>query len=119
MTRANKAVGAYGERVALLYLLEQGMLLLERNWRGKAGEIDIILRDGDSLVFCEVKTRRSEIFGQPIEAIVPGKVERIRRVATQWLVEHEVLASPIRFDVLSVRPQSTGAATVEHLRGAF
>lgn len=119
MTRAKDAVGAYGERVALLYLLDQGMSLLERNWRGRAGEIDIIMADGDAVVFCEVKTRRSEAFGLPVEALVPAKVSRMRRLAAQWLSEHGNGPVRARFDVLSIRPQPAGAAKVEHLRGAF
>ncbi|MBT8225219.1 MAG: YraN family protein [Dactylosporangium sp.] len=119
MTRANDAVGAYGERVAVRHLLNQGMELLERNWRGTIGEIDIIAQDGDALVFCEVKTRRSERFGQPVEAVRPAKARRIRHLAAQWLAGRGVGRSQVRFDVVSVRPQPSGPARVEHLRGAF
>lgn len=119
MTRAKDAVGAYGERVAVSYLVDQGMSLLERNWRGTAGEIDIIARDGDALVFCEVKTRRRETFGTPAEAVVPAKVRRLRRLAAQWLSGRGLNSVEVRFDVVSVRPQRSGPATVEHLRGAF
>lgn len=119
MTRAKDAVGAYGERVAVRYLVNQGMALLERNWRGTAGEIDIIVRDGDALVFCEVKTRRSETFGTPSEAVIPAKMRRIRLVAKQWMSERGLRPREVRFDVVSVWPQSSGPAEVEHLRGAF
>lgn len=119
MTRAKDAVGAYGERVAVLYLVNQGMALLDRNWRGTAGEVDIIARDGDDLVFCEVKTRRTETFGAPVEAVVPAKARRIRRLAAEWLRASGVRPRQVRFDVVSVRPQPTGRASVEHLRGAF
>jgi putative endonuclease len=119
MTRAKDAVGAYGERVAVVYLINQGMALLDRNWRGTAGEVDIIARDGDDLVFCEVKTRRSDLFGTPCEAVVPAKVRRLRRLAAEWLRTSGVRPRQVRFDVVSVRPQRSGPATVEHLRGAF
>lgn len=119
MTRAKDAVGAYGERVAVTYLVSQGMALLDRNWRGTAGEVDIIARDGDDLVFCEVKTRRSDLFGTPAEAVVPAKVRRLRRLAAEWIRKSGVRPRQVRFDVISVRPQRSGPARVEHLRGAF
>ncbi len=119
MTRAKDAVGAYGERVAVSYLVDQGMSLLDRNWRGTAGEIDIIARDGDALVFCEVKTRRGDAFGTPAEAVVPAKARRLRRLAAQWLSTSGLHPREVRFDVVSVRPQPSGPARVEHLRGAF
>jgi len=119
MTRAKDAVGAYGERVAVSYLVDHGMALLDRNWRGAAGEVDIIARDGDVLVFCEVKTRRSETFGPPVEAVIDVKARRLRRLAAQWLAISGIRPAEVRFDVVSVRPQPSGPAKVEHLRGAF
>ncbi|HLL67066.1 MAG TPA: YraN family protein [Micromonosporaceae bacterium] len=119
MTRAKDAVGAYGERVAVAHLVAQGMELLERNWRSTTGEIDIVLRDGGSIVFCEVKTRRTLRFGTPTEALVPAKVRRLRRLAAEYLADSGRHAAEIRFDVVSVLPQRSGAARVEHLRGAF
>ncbi len=119
MTQAKDAVGAYGERVALAHLVEQGMVMLDRNWRCRTGEIDIILRDGSDLVFCEVKTRRSDRFGTPAEAVDPRKVRRLRRLAAQWLAQAGLRAPTVRFDVVSVVPQPSGAARVEHVRGAF
>lgn len=119
MTQAKDTVGAYGERVAVGHLVDQGMVVLDRNWRCPDGEIDIILRDGDAIVFCEVKTRRGRRFGAPIEALVPAKVRRLRRLAAQWLSQATVRPTEVRFDVVSVVPQRSGAARVEHLRNAF
>jgi putative endonuclease len=119
MTRETQDVGAYGEREAARYLVRQGMTLVDRNWRGAAGEVDIIARDGDALVFVEVKTRRSRRFGQPVEAIVPAKVRRMRRLAAQWLAASRVRPREVRFDVLSVLPQRDGRLRIEHLRSAF
>jgi putative endonuclease len=117
--RAKDAVGAYGERVAARHLTEAGLVVLARNWRCAHGELDIIARDGPTLVFCEVKTRRGEQFGSPAEAVVPAKVRRIRQLASLWLAGSGLRPGEIRFDVLSVCPQPAGPARVEHLRGAF
>lgn len=119
MGRAKDAVGAYGERVAVDYLVDQGMRLLDRNWRCRFGEIDAILRDGDVLVICEIKTRRGTGFGTPAEAVGRDKVARIRRLTEIWLEQTRVRPPEIRFDVVSVLARKAGAATVEHLRGAF
>jgi putative endonuclease len=117
--RAKDAVGAYGERVAARHLVEAGMVVLDRNWRCAHGELDIVARDGSALVFCEVKTRRGAEFGAPVEALVPTKVRRLRQLAGLWLAGSGLRPGEVRFDVLSVFPQDTGAARVEHLRGAF
>jgi putative endonuclease len=120
MATAKDAVGAYGERVAVAHLLAEGMVLLDRNWRSPAGELDVVLREADgTVVFCEVKTRRSRRFGTPVEAVVAAKARRLRRLAAQWLAQSGVHPPQVRFDVVSVVPQRAGAAQVEHLRDAF
>ncbi|MFS8477588.1 MAG: YraN family protein [Micromonosporaceae bacterium] len=119
MTHERLAVGAYGERVAVAHLVEQGMVVLDRNWRCPAGEIDIIARDGSTVVFVEVKTRRGEEFGAPEEAVGAGKVRRLRRVAAQWLATSGVRPAEVRFDVVSVLALPKGASRIEHLKGAF
>lgn len=119
MAIAKDAVGAYGERVAVDFLVKQGMRLIERNWRCSTGEIDAVLRDGETLVFCEVKTRRSTEYGQPYEAVGRRKIARLRRLAAIWMAERGTRGHEVRFDVVSVLPQPAGAARVEHLRGAF
>jgi putative endonuclease len=117
--RAKDAVGGYGERVAARFLQTAGLTVVDRNWRCAAGEIDIVAEDGDVVVFCEVKTRRSLDYGAPVEAVTPVKVRRLRVLALRWLAEHERGFRPIRFDVVSVVPQRSGAAAVEHHRDAF
>ena len=119
MTQAKDAVGRYGERVAAAHLVDQGMVVLDRNWRSRSGELDLVLRDGDELVFCEVKTRRTARFGAPAESVGAAKVRRLRRLAAQWLAQAGLRAPTVRFDVVSVHPQPSGAARVEHIRGAF
>ena len=69
----NSSLGSYGERVAAQRLVDQGMVLVDRNWRCELGEVDLVLRDGDVLVFCEVKTRTSAAYGHPLEAVGPGE----------------------------------------------
>lgn len=119
MTLASNALGAYGERVATRALVEAGMRILARNWRGRGGELDIVARDGATIVFCEVKTRRSTAFGAPVEAVDPRKVRRLRTLAAQWLRDHPQGPGDIRFDVVSVVAAPRGAARIEHLRAAF
>ena len=119
MTRVRQAVGAYGERVASRYLEDAGLVVLARNWRCVAGEVDLILRDGPDVVFCEVKTRRGGGFGTPAEAVTGVKARRLRRLAAEWLAETRVRPREVRFDVVAVLPQPRGASLVEHIRGAF
>jgi putative endonuclease len=109
-------VGSYGERVALNHLREKGFAVLDSNWRCELGEIDIVARDGDYLVVVEVKTRRSDRFGSPAEAVTAEKLARLRRLAARWIIEHDVHPPRVRIDVLSVVPQRAGSAAVEHLR---
>ncbi len=119
MTTERRAVGAYGERLAERHLREQGLVVLARNWRCPDGEVDLILRDGEDVVFCEVKTRRGDRFGTPAEAVSPAKVRRLRRLAMRWLEQTTVRPREIRFDVVAVLPRSRGATVVEHIRAAF
>ncbi|GAA1606778.1 YraN family protein [Actinoplanes couchii] len=119
MTTQRRAIGAYGERRAARLLEESGLELLQRNWRCAEGEIDLILRDGDDVVFCEVKTRRTAAFGPPAAAVDHRKVRRLRHLAARWLTESGVRAAKVRFDVVEVLPQPRGAALVSHIRDAF
>jgi putative endonuclease len=119
MTRASDAVGAYGERVAARILTDAGMRIIDRNWRCRAGEIDLVALDGATVVFCEVKTRRGDGFGTPVEAVGPAKVRRLRGLAARWLADHPDVRGEVRFDVIAVRPRAAGSAGVEHLRAAF
>ncbi|GGF38904.1 UPF0102 protein [Marmoricola endophyticus] len=113
----NLALGRYGEDVALRALEEQGLVLLERNWRCRAGEIDLILTEGETVVFCEVKTRRTTAYGHPLEAVTPVKAARLRLLAERWLEEQGRRRVDVRIDVVSVLQDGHGAGRVEHLRG--
>jgi len=114
----NKALGEFGERLAAEHLRAAGMALLARNWTCRYGEIDIVARDGQTLVVCEVKTRSSAEFGSPLEAVGPRKAARLRRLAAHWLQVHSVQPSAVRIDVVSVLVPAKGSARVERIIGA-
>lgn len=115
----NQQLGRYGEDLATRCLSDLGLAVLDRNWRCARGEIDLVARDGDVLVFCEVKTRRSTAFGTPAAAVVGLKAARLRSLATQWLAEHPGGWTSIRFDVIAILVDPPSVPRVEHLRGAF
>src|SRR3954447_16011651 len=85
-----QALGAYGERLAAHHLVAEGLVVLDRNWRCDLGEIDLVLRDGQVLVVCEVKTRTSDVCGTPHEAVGPAKLDRLQRLALAWAEAHGV-----------------------------
>ena len=114
----NRALGDYGEQLATRYLREQGLTILERNWRCAQGEVDIVALDGECLVVCEVKTRRGQGFGDPVEAVTRRKAARLRRLAACWLAEHPGQVGAVvdvRVDVVGVLRPRSGPARVEHL----
>ncbi|MEU6810647.1 YraN family protein [Streptomyces sp. NPDC046831] len=116
---ARGAIGRYGEELAVRRLTEAGMAVVERNWRcGRTGEIDIVARDGDVLVVCEVKTRRRGAFEHPMAAVTPRKAQRLRDLAERWIQTHGG-APPggVRIDLVGVVLPRRGAALVEHARG--
>ena len=112
-----RALGEYGERLAVRYLTELGLAVVDRNWRCARGELDLVARDGDCLVFCEVKTRRTERFGSPVEAVGPRKAARLRRLASAWLQAHDERPARIRIDVIGILRPAGGSAVVRHLQG--
>jgi putative endonuclease len=116
--RVKDLLGQWGEQQAVDLLQSEGLQVLARNWRVREGEIDIVARDGRTVVFCEVKTRSSAACGAPAEAVTAAKARRLRRLALLWLAEHPG-GDLIRFDVVSVTRQNRGPALVEHLVGAF
>lgn len=113
----SRSLGAFGETYAARHLVRQGLVLLDRNWRCEAGEIDLVLREGRVLVVCEVKTRSSTAFGSPVEGVSERKAERLRRLADRWLEEHGVRPPEVRLDVVGVLVPRTGRPQVEHVRG--
>ncbi|KRC37394.1 YraN family protein [Oerskovia sp. Root22] len=114
---AKDAVGRYGEKIAARYLVEAGWVVLDRNWRGTRGELDVVARDGDVLVVVEVKTRRGTAYGHPAEAVTPDKLARLRRLTGEWMATHPVRPGSVRIDVVAIVLPQAGAAQVEHLVG--
>ncbi|GIF73155.1 YraN family protein [Asanoa siamensis] len=119
MTVVRRAVGAWGERQAAQHLADQNFRVVARNWRCPLGEIDIIAWDGETLVFCEVKTRRGRAFGLPAESVVAAKARRLRRLGARWLAVHSARPREVRFDVIAVLVQRPGTVEIDHIRGAF
>ena len=114
MTQARRALGIGGEDAVAAWYEAQGYEVLARNWRCRAGELDLIVRRGRTFVFCEVKSRTSTKFGLPAEAITRQKQTRLRHLAARWLEESPIRPRDIRFDVASVLD-----GAVEILQGAF
>jgi putative endonuclease len=118
MTEERLALGRWGEEEAARYLIRLGMKILERNFRTPVGEIDLIARHGKTLVFAEVKTRRSNAFGAPQEAVGAAKQRQIIRTAQWYLAGGKGKGLQPRFDVIAVTP-APGGAVVEHIPDAF
>lgn len=114
---AKDALGKYGEDLAVRHLEDHGLTVLERNWRCALGELDVVAREDQVLVVCEVKTRRSTAYGTPVEAVTPRKARRLRRLALQWLDEKQMFAPTIRFDVVGIVQPTHGPASIVHVRG--
>jgi putative endonuclease len=119
--RDNKAAGALGEEVAAAFLTARGFRILERNYRCKGGELDIVARaPGDkSLVFVEVKARRGLAYGVPQLAVTPFKQRQISKAALTWLVHNRQQDAPARFDVIAILLDAEGRHEVEHIVNAF
>ena len=113
-----KHLGAQGEDAAAKHLIKQGCTILERNYRIRSGEVDIIAKEADTLVFVEVKTRRSGRFGTPAEAVNEKKRRRICAAALQYVSENAAGDMPARFDVVEVYA-GNGGFRVRHITDAF
>lgn len=117
---AKDALGRWGEDLAAQHVQAAGWKVLARNWRCREGELDLVAREpGGTVVFVEVKTRRSAAFGQPAEAVSPVKARRLRVLAARWLHAHPVGDAALRFDVVSIVRAPGEPPAVRHLRGAF
>jgi putative endonuclease len=112
-------VGRTGEDVAVCYLETRGWRVVERNFRRREGEIDIVATRRGVLAFVEVKTRRSRAFGSPSEAVTRRKQARIRSLARAFLAERRPRARVVRFDVVDILWDARGLLRVEHLEGVF
>ena len=115
-----KLLGDRGEDVAGQYLRKRGLKILCRQFRSKWGEIDLICRDGKTIVFVEVKTRRSDASGQPYDAVTPDKQAKLTRMALAYLKKKNWLERRARFDVVSIlMPNDTEPPEIRHFVNAF
>lgn len=112
-----RTLGRWGERIAERYLTAQGLTVLARNWRCRLGEIDLVLREDDTLVVCEVKTRRSTDFGHPLAAVDDTKAARLGALAVLWADEHGLDRVPVRLDLVGVLMPVGDEVQIEHVRG--
>ena len=119
MGTRNLQRGRWGEDLAARHLERIGLTVLDRNWRCRAGEIDIVAADADTdtVIICEVKTRTTEDFGSPLAAVTPRKLRRLRGLATEWMRAHDNRAREVRIDVIGIVLGTGGSPHLEHLRG--
>lgn len=119
MGRQHLDRGRWGEDLAVRHLERLGLTVLDRNWRCRTGEIDIVAADVETstVVICEVKTRSTEDFGSPLAAVTPRKLRRLRSLAVEWMRAHEQSAQGIRIDVIGILLCGQDAPRLEHLRG--
>lgn len=114
MTKKRQALGRAGEARAAQWYEANGYEVLDRNWRCREGELDLVLRKNRTIVFCEVKTRTTDAFGVPAEAVTHEKRQRLRHLAAKWLDESPIRPRQIRFDVAAIL-----ADDLEIIEGAF
>lgn len=111
----NRTLGAFGEKVVTEFLITRGYMIVDRNWRIKEGEIDIIARLPDETVaFVEVKTRTSRAFGHPLESITREKAQRMQRLALAWLATNQCLGGNYQIDCAAVLVSVDGAFSIEY-----
>ena len=112
-----RALGDFGERLAARELQRRGLAVLDRNWRCSQGEIDIVARQEDQLVICEVKTRSTDRYGTAVEAITEAKAARLHRLGAAWAAAHAVSVASMRVDVVTVVLAGRGEPVVTHYAG--
>jgi putative endonuclease len=118
MPGIRQLLGDRGERAAARFLRRRGFTIVERNYRCRFGEIDLIAIERDTVVFIEVKTRTRRDYGEPIEAVDWHKQRQIIRVATHYIRRHRLEDRQVRFDVVGIRPNGL-RWEVELIRNAF
>ena len=119
MGDARRVVGRKGEDAAASWYAAAGYEVLDRNWRVREGELDLVVRDAVAIAFCEVKTRRGDAFGLPAEAVDLRKRRRLRLLAGRWLATHDASGRALRFDVAAVSPDGRGGWDVDVITDAF
>jgi len=112
-------LGERGEAAAVVALERAGLTILDRRYRRRIGEIDIVARLGSLLVFVEVKTRAGTGYGAPAAAVTPGKRRRMARVALDYMARRGWLERPVRFDVVEVEVRNGRIVGIRHIVDAF
>jgi len=115
----NSTLGRQGEDLAADYLRRLRYRILERNYRCRCGEVDIVARQGSTIVFVEVKTRRSDLYGSPAQSVTPFKQRQISRAAQTWLAVNRLAEAAARFDVVAIRIHEGKSPEIEHIVNAF
>jgi putative endonuclease len=116
---SHKEIGKRGEKLAVDYLRKNKYLILEQNYCCHLGEVDIIAKKGNTLIFCEVKTKASSKFGEPVEEVDDYKQEKLKRLANYYFAFKTRQNLQCRFDVISINLTTGGEAKVNHLKNAF
>jgi putative endonuclease len=111
-------LGRHGEQAAEQFLRAQGYEIVARNYRCSYGEIDLVARDRDTLVFVEVRTQSGPMFGDPLESVTRRKQRQIAKAAWHYVVRHRVEDQPLRFDVIGIS-WNNAAPQIVHVKGAF
>ncbi len=119
MSRARQFVGTLGEQAACAALEAKGYRVLSRNYRVRGGELDIVCEREGTLVFCEVKTRTSAVFGAGEESVTSAKQRRLRKLALEFMQREGVRAREIRFDVIAIDVADGLVSELRHLEAAF
>jgi putative endonuclease len=117
VTLQRRSLGILGENIAADYLQKKGLQIVERNYRCRLGELDIIARQGGYLVFVEVRTRSSALCGLPQESITATKIKKVRRLAQAYMAQRSLSNIDVRFDVVAV--YCAEETTITHIENAF
>jgi len=113
-----RSTGFQGEELASRYLVKKGYRILERNWRSEHYEIDIVALDRDIIVFCEVKTSKTNRFGPSITWVTPEKIKHISKAASEYITTHNTKDFSFRFDVIGLEVKG-GEIEINHIEDAF
>lgn len=116
---AHLRTGERGETLAARYLEKQGLVVLSKNWRCPEGELDLVLTDRNILIVCEVKTRTSDNYGTPAEAVDDAKAARIRRLARRWRALYHAAYVDTRYDIVAILWPPEGKPEIKHLKGVL
>ena len=119
MVDTRKKLGNRGEKIAANFLRKQGYRIIEKNYHSRLGEIDIVANEGESIVFVEVKTRRSTDFGLPEEALSYDKRRRLSKLALGYLAHRRIKDTNCRFDVVSILMDNNRANNIKLIKNAF